>query len=824
MNTKKRIASIAVLCATFLLFPKVNYLAVAAPDAVDCDAPQIVCVEGTLEQDSTWTAENVYVIEDELTIKSGVTLTIEAGTIIKARNHGLTIDGTLNTNGTASEPIIFTSLRDDSAGGDTDDNDSTPRSNDWDNLKFLSGSIGSLTHTELRYFGSATNRLGSIFNDGGTLTLDHVTLTKGQSSYAAITTNIENIPTVSNLTITEMAYSGLGIRGGALITDATIPNQDVIYYLVNDDLTVKSGAALTVEAGTLLKARSTELIIEGELTVNGTADTPVIFTSYNDDRFGGDSNSDGFKAIGRTSRYWDGISFSPNSRGALNGIIINRAYDGITTDAADLSIQDCVLAHNNIGLKVAENLPLPTITNCDIFNNSSDGIRSESTVILEAPNNWWGNSAGPDDNSDADGFENDNPAGQDVSNYINYATWAKAKLHPDLILSQTEIELSATANGNSPSIIPVELVAGSELTWQADATAAWVSASTAANALAIQLDTSTLLPGDYEAAAIAQWGDPAMPRYDIVDLDLRVLALENAAPELNLDATEIKLFGRETIQAPSPIALTLTNIGTGTLDWTATTDAPWLTITPSSGTADTKIQLTADINDLAEGVYKTEILIQSSNATNGPVTLNTSLTLGCSNPRPMDVSLVIDRSGSMSGRKLTAAKEAALSFVQLLDLTREQVAVVAFDDEATLPQALSQDSDAIAAAINALRSGGSTNISNAIQLGQSELRSERRVPANLPVMILLSDGADGRRSDAITESFLAKSAGTYVVTIGLGNADDETLAQIASFRSDYYAAPDERDLINIYNNVATTVSCNVSGTGVEQIYLPFTQK
>ena len=825
MSIPTRLLSIAIICFLLLLASQTNHFALAAPEAADCDDPNIICVEGTLSADTIWTAENVYVLDNYLTVASGTTLTIEAGTIIKTRHDGMIIEGTLNTNGTAAAPVIFTSLRDDSVGGDTEDNgDSSPLVRDWDSLQFLAGSTGNLTHTEIRYFGSTSDRRGGIYNDGGMLSLDNITLTDGYATNAAITTNVENIPTVSNLTIKEMTYSGIHIRGGDVTTNITIPDQDVIYYLITDDLTVKNNASLTVEAGVVFKVRSAELTIEGALLVNGTASDLAIFTSYRDDRIGGDSNSNGFEPLRNSTRDWDGINFAPNSRGTLNGISVRHAYDGISTDAADVSIQECVLTNNRTGLSVAQNLPLPSITNCDIFNNTSDGIENASTVMLDAPNNWWGDSAGPDDQSDTDGVENTNPSGQDVSNYINFATWATAKLHPELILNESEVVISATAGGNSPSIIPVDLLSGSDLSWEASATESWASAVTATDSLNIQLDTTDLQIGDYEAEAIAQWGDPAMPRYDIVALELRVLAAEDAAPGLNLDIQEANFFGRETIQAPAPLALTLTNTGTGTLDWTATTAAPWLTISPSSGTADTKIEITANIDGLTEGVYDTEILFESPNATNGPFTIPSSLTLGCSNPQPMDVSLVIDRSGSMSSRKLTAAKDAALSFVQLLDFTQDQVAVIAFDDEATVPQALTQDSNAIASAIKSLSSGGGTDISTALQTGQEELRSDRNIAGNLPVMILLSDGEDGNGSDAIAESFLAKAAGTYVVTIGLGDADGDTLKEIASFEKDYYLAPDERDLNNIYNSVATTVSCNVSGTGIEQLYIPFVQQ
>ncbi|MBI2477612.1 MAG: hypothetical protein HYV60_02880, partial [Planctomycetia bacterium] len=63
-----------------------------------------------------WTNDEVQRIVGDVHVPAGKTLTIEPGTIVKFRTQqgdDLLVDGTLLADGTAAQPIIFTSDRDD---------------------------------------------------------------------------------------------------------------------------------------------------------------------------------------------------------------------------------------------------------------------------------------------------------------------------------------------------------------------------------------------------------------------------------------------------------------------------------------------------------------------------------------------------------------------------------------------------------------------------------------------------------------------------------------------------------------------------------------
>lgn len=150
---------------------------------------------------------------------------------------------------------------------------------------------------------------------------------------------------------------------------------------------------------------------------------------------------------------------------------------------------------------------------------------------------------------------------------------------------------------------------------------------------------------------------------------------------------------------------------------------------------------------------------------------------------PAALQVVLDRSGSMAGDRLEAAKQALTLLVDRLDPS-DRFGLVAFDDEVLMvvPAAPLTDKAAAKAAIAALRAGGSTNLSGGLLRGIQEAR--RVAGRGGATLLLISDGhANAGELDPARLAGLAAAARTHGLTtstvgIGLGY-DERILAALA---------------------------------------------
>lgn len=152
---------------------------------------------------------------------------------------------------------------------------------------------------------------------------------------------------------------------------------------------------------------------------------------------------------------------------------------------------------------------------------------------------------------------------------------------------------------------------------------------------------------------------------------------------------------------------------------------------------------------------------------------------------PINVAIVLDRSGSMQGEKIQKAREAAIG---ALDLLRHDdiVSIIAYDSDVNVlvPATKLTDKQQMASIIRAIQPGGNTALFGGVSKGAAEVRKfmdEKHVNR----IILLSDGlanvgpsSPGELGDLGTS---LKKENISVSTLGLGlGYNEDLMVQLAA--------------------------------------------
>ena len=209
--------------------------------------------------------------------------------------------------------------------------------------------------------------------------------------------------------------------------------------------------------------------------------------------------------------------------------------------------------------------------------------------------------------------------------------------------------------------------------------------------------------------------------------------------------------------------------------------------------------------------------------------------VAAANRPSVNLAIVLDRSGSMSGDKIVKAREAACEAIRRLD-AKDIVSVVAYDNssEVIVPAQYVAEKEALVARINAIEPRGCTALFDGVSAGATEIRKFKG-KCEISRILLLSDGQANVGPSSAEElgryGALLMKEGIAVSTIGLGVDYNEDLMTRLSQKSDgnSYFVEKSDDLPRVFaselgdvlsvaaTKVALKVSFGVGFTPVELI-------
>ncbi len=202
-----------------------------------------------------------------------------------------------------------------------------------------------------------------------------------------------------------------------------------------------------------------------------------------------------------------------------------------------------------------------------------------------------------------------------------------------LVISPTVLNFSAIAGGSNPPPKSFSVASdGGPLSFNIVENISWAIPSpiqgTTPQNVNVLVNITTLPVGTYiDSLKVVSAGADNSPKY--VKL---ILVVQPPPPTIGVNPNQFFFNAIAGGTNPSPKTLTITNVGSGTLNWNVSNSQTWLGLNPTFGVDSGDVTVSVDITGVPYGVYKDTIVVSDTNATNDPVLVPVTLTVASELP------------------------------------------------------------------------------------------------------------------------------------------------------------------------------------------------
>lgn len=202
-----------------------------------------------------------------------------------------------------------------------------------------------------------------------------------------------------------------------------------------------------------------------------------------------------------------------------------------------------------------------------------------------------------------------------VPGFSNGGTYTFTNQSP-ATMQVSPISLSfSTAQGSSPATktVTVANIGSGSYTWTASSSASWLSATPVSGSsgatVTVKITSTSLAAGSY-SGTLTFTSPTALSSPTTVNVSLTVMP---TTPSLVTSSTSLSFSQPAGTTTASSQSVSITNPSGTNVNWTATTNASWLTVSPTSGGTPGTVSVSVKAGSLAGGIYSGTVTISSTN-------------------------------------------------------------------------------------------------------------------------------------------------------------------------------------------------------------------